>query len=143
MSSLQSQIQETHFGDFIAMGAVSAQARVDSIHEVKGEIRGIYNPKSPLVSVGRALKTEDREKAIGKWNTLEVICLGTSSIHVINGKVVSALENAKSTLKEIPQELSSGRILLQSEGAEAYYKDIRIKAITEIPKKYKKQIARL
>ena len=143
MSSLQSQIQETHFGDFIAMGAVSAQARVDSVHEVNGEIRGIYNPKSPLISVGRSLKTEDRERAIGKWNTLEVICLGTSSIHVINGKVVSALENSKSTLKEIPEELSSGRILLQSEGAEAYYKDIRIKAITEIPKKYKKQIARL
>jgi hypothetical protein len=74
---------------------------------------------------------------------LEVICLGTSSIHIINGKVVSAIENAKSTVKAIPEPLSSGRILLQSEGAEAYYKDIKIKAITEIPKKYRNQIARL
>jgi hypothetical protein len=142
MSSLQSQIQETHFGDFIAMGDVSAQAHVDSVHTVKGEIRGNYNPKAELIDVGRALKTEDREKPVGKWNTLEVICLGTSSIHIINGKVVSAIENAKSTLKEIPQPLSSGRILLQSEGAEAYYKDIKIKAITEIPKKYINQIQR-
>lgn len=143
MSSLQCQIQETHFGDFIAMGDVTAQAHVDSIHVVKGEIRGVYSPSAKLVDVGRALKTEDREKPIGKWNRLEVICIGTSSIHIINGTVVSALENAKSTLNEIPQPLSSGRILLQSEGAEAYYKDIRIKAITKIPKRYKKQIKRL
>lgn len=140
MSSLQCQIQETHFGDFIAMGAVSAQARVDSLHTVKGEVRGVYNPKATLVDVGRALKKEDREKSLGKWNTLEVICWGTSSIHIINGKVVSAIENTKSTLKEIPEPLSSGRILLQSEGAEAYYKDIRIRSIKEIPEKYKKQI---
>lgn len=143
MSSLQSQIQETHFGDFIAMRDVAAQAHVDSIHLVKGEIRGIYNPKAKLIDVGRALKNEDREKPVGEWNTLEVICLGTSSIHIINGKVVSAIENAKSTLKETPQPLSSGRILLQSEGAEAYYKEIRIKSITEIPRKYKKQIKKL
>ncbi len=143
MSSLQSQIQETHFGDFIAMGNVTAEAHVDSVHTVKGEIRGNYNPAAEVVQIGRALKTENREKPVGKWNTLEVVCLGTSSIHIINGKVVSAIENAKSTLTESPQPLSSGRILLQSEGAEAYYKDIRIKSITEIPKKYEKQIARL
>ena len=143
MSSLQSQLQEKHFGTFIAMGAVSAQAHVDSIHSVNGEIRGNYNPKAKLVSVGRALKTEDREKPVGKWNTVEVICLGTSSIHIINGHVVSAIENTKSTLKEIPEPLFSGRILLQSEGAEAYYKDIKIKAITDIPKKYIKQIEKL
>lgn len=140
MSSLQSQIQETHFGDFIAMGDVSAQAHVDSIHMVKGEIRGIYNPTAKLVTVGRSLKTEDMEKPTGEWNTLEIICLGTKSWHVINGKVVSAVENTKSTLTEIPQPLFSGKIQLQSEGAEAYYKDIRIKGITEIPKKYRKQI---
>lgn len=143
MSSLQSQIQEKHFGDFIAMGSVTAQAHIDSIHSVNGEIRGNYNPKAELVDIGRALKTEDMEKPIGKWNTLEVLCLGTSSIHIINGQVVSANENAKSTLKENPETLSSGRIMLQSEGAEAYYKDIKIKKISEIPKKYKKQIDRL
>ncbi|WP_445737163.1 ThuA domain-containing protein [Mariniflexile sp.] len=143
MSSLQSQIQEKHFGDFIAMGDVSVQAHVDSIHVVNGEVRGIYNPKAKLVDVGRSIKNDDMEKPMGEWNTLEVICLGTSSIHIINGKVVSAIENAKSTLKSIPQPLSSGRILLQSEGAEAYYKDIKIKGITEIPTKYKKQIEKL
>ena len=143
MSSLQSQIQEEHFGDFIAMGSVTAQAHVDSIHIVKGEIRGNYSPGAELVDVGRALKTEDREKPVGQWNTLEVICLGTSSIHIINGKVVSAIENAKSTLKEIPEPLSSGRIMLQSEGAEAYYKEIKIKAISEIPGKYIKQIEKM
>jgi type 1 glutamine amidotransferase len=143
MSSLQSQIQETHFGDFIAMGSVTAQAHVDSIHTIKGEVRGIYSPKSDLIDVGRSIKTEDREKSTGKWNTLEVVCLGTSSFHIINGKVVSAIENTKSTLKEHPEPLSKGRILLQSEGAEAYYKDIKIKAINKIPKKYIKQISKL
>lgn len=140
MSSLQSQIQETHFGDFIAMKDVTAQARVVDIHEVKGEIRGTYNPRAELVDVGRALKNEDREKPTGKWNTLEVLCLGTSSIHVINGKVVSAIENTKSTLKAIAQPLKSGKIQLQSEGAEAYYKDIKIRAITAIPRRFRRQM---
>ncbi len=140
MSGLQSQIQETHFGDFIAMGDVSVQGRVDSIHMVRGEVRGVYNPRAELMDTGRAIKREDMEKPTGEWNTLEVICLGTSSIHVINGRVVSAIENAKSTLKDQPEPLSSGKILLQSEGAEAYYKDIQIKAISSVPDEYKNQM---
>jgi hypothetical protein len=59
---------------------------------------------------------------------------------VINGRVVSAIENAQSTLTDPPQPLSSGKILLQSEGAEAYYKDIRIKAISSVPEGYKNQM---
>ena len=140
MSSLQSQIQEGHFGDFIAMGDVTAQAHVDSIHIVKGEVRGIYNPRAELIDVGRSLKNADREKPTGHWNTLEIICMGNSSVHVINGKVVSAIENSKSTLKELPQPLLSGKIQLQSEGAEAYYKDIKIRTIQAVPGKYKKQM---
>ena len=140
MSSLQSQIQETHFGDFIAMGDVAVQGRVDSVHVVNGEVRGVYNPQAKLIDTGRAIKRENLEKPTGEWNSLEVICLDTSSIHVINGRVVSAIENSRSTLNDIPQPLYSGRILLQSEGAEAYYKDIKIKAITSIPKEYKNQM---
>ncbi len=143
MSGLQCQIQENHFGDFIAMGKVSAQARVDSIHIVNKEVRGIYSPTAKLIDVGRSLKTEDREKPVGDWNTLEIICLGTSSFHIINGKLVSAIENSKSILNGISQPLSSGRILLQSEGAEAYYKELKIKGINKVPKKYMKQISKL
>ena len=39
--------------------------------------------------------------------------------------------------KEFP--LVKGKIQLQCEGAEAYYKDVQIKSIKGFPKKYKRQ----
>ena len=83
----------------------------------------------------RVFKAFNAEKAYGEWNEVELIVLGDSSIHVVNGKVVMRLFNS-STMKE-NKPLTSGKLILQSEGAEVYYKDIFIKNISEIPPAYK------
>ena len=80
------------------------------------------------------------DKPHGEWNTLELICFEGNSLHIVNGKVVMALHNSKyqnSDKQIIP--LTKGRIQIQSEAAEVYYKDVQIKSINKIPKKFIKQ----
>ncbi len=53
--------------------------------------------------------------------------------HVVNGKVNMRLFNSRQIVdgKEIP--LTKGKIQLQSEGAEIFYRDIKLRAIKEVP----------
>lgn len=78
----------------------------------------------------------DVEKPKGEWNTVELITYGDKSLHIVNGVVVMALSNSHYTRdgKKIP--LTKGKILLQSEAAEVFYKNIKLKSITAIPVQY-------
>jgi hypothetical protein len=58
------------------------------------------------------------EKNIGEWNQYEITCKGDTIRLVINGQLVN--EGAAA-------ELSKGKILLQSEGAEIHFKDVVLK----------------
>jgi len=71
------------------------------------------------------------------WNTLELICYGDKSLHLVNGEVVMALTNSRYTQngREIP--LTKGRLQLQSEAAEVFFKDIKIKNINRMPAQYR------
>ena len=64
----------------------------------------------------------------GQWNTIEVYVLGDEAVHLVNGQVVLYLENAR--LKD-GTPLTRGQIQIQSEAAEVYYRNIRIRPITE------------
>jgi hypothetical protein len=69
------------------------------------------------IKSGRALKTKDPEKPRGEWNTVEVICDGGKITNKINGEVVNEGTNASVT---------KGKILLQSEGAEVYFRKVEL-----------------
>ena len=75
----------------------------------------------------------DFEKPAGEWNVLELYALGDRSVHIVNGKVALILTGLRQKVagKEIP--LTKGRIELQSESAEIYFRNIRIRPIKEIP----------
>ncbi len=85
----------------------------------------------------RCVRLEDAEKPVGEWNTIELICIGGDSIHIVNGKVVMRLKDAR---QEGPGgtwvPLSSGHICLQSEGAEVFYRDVELQPITAVPAEY-------
>jgi hypothetical protein len=83
----------------------------------------------------RVFKALDAEKPHGQWNDIELIVMDGNSIHIVNGKVVMRLFNSRIGSSQKP--LNSGRIILQSEGAEVYYKDIYIKYLHEIPEEFK------
>ncbi|MEO7989966.1 MAG: DUF1080 domain-containing protein [Chryseolinea sp.] len=137
LRSQEFQVQEGDCGDYwtIAESIVDIPAT-----EIKaGEFR--FDPAAPLQTFGegkaggkRCFKYPDAEKPYGEWNVLEVYCFGDTSVHVVNGKTVMTLFHSRQPGddgKDMP--LKKGKIQLQSEGAEVFYRDIEIMSITRLP----------
>jgi hypothetical protein len=132
--SVEFQIQEHDMGDLYALGT---QITVNARHE--GRL-WFYEPKgAPTVFVQRApignrcVKLGDPEKPNGEWNTLDLYCIGSDSIHVVNGQVVMRLRAAQRIDGPAPAPLASGQISLQTEGAEVYYRAVEIAALAAFP----------
>jgi len=132
--SIEFQIQEHDMGDLFALGT---QVTVNARHEgrlwpydPKGEPT-LFQQKPPVGN--RCVKLGDPEKPKGEWNTLDLICLGSDSIHIVNGVVVMRLHNAQRLDGPAPAPLTAGQISLQTEGAEVFYRDVEIQPITAVP----------
>ena len=67
------------------------------------------------------IKKTDAEKPTGEWNTVEVVCDGDKITNIVNGVVVN--EGTKASV-------TKGRILLQSEGAEVYYRKVELQPLS-------------
>ncbi len=147
MPSQELQIQQGDMGDYWPVGNVE----IDIPSEPFDERYYIYKKDAPLrtyyfaellendledsLAKRRVLKAFDAENEHGKWNDVELITMGDSSIHIVNGKVVMRLYNSRTMVDKEP--LTSGKIILQSEGAEVFYKDLYIRDIADIPEEYK------
>jgi hypothetical protein len=68
-------------------------------------------------SFTRVKKRIDAEMPTGQWNRVEVIANKGKITYIVNGKVVNEGEDPTVT---------EGKILVQSEGAEIYYRKIEI-----------------
>jgi hypothetical protein len=103
--SLEFQIQEGDCGDFWM---------TDSTTIMHSDT--LTTPMNNL----RVIKSKDAEKPYGQWNKVEVIVLDGIITHLLNGEEVNSgrLGNTK-----------EGNILLQSEGAEIYYRNIEIEEL--------------
>jgi hypothetical protein len=100
--SIECQIQEGDCGDFWL---------IDSVTIVMDGARTQPTKNS------RIIKKKDNEKPTGEWNRLEIIAQKGKCTHIMNGEVVN--EGADASLR-------TGRILIQSEGAEIFYRKIEI-----------------
>ena len=87
-------------------------------------------------SSGRCVKQPDNEKPTGEWNTVELICFRNDSIHIVNGKVVMRLRDPMRIDTKTPTPVTSGPIILQSEGAEVFYRDVQVRPIKAIPAEF-------
>lgn len=65
-------------------------------------------------------KKKDAEKPHGKWNRIEVIAEGGKCRHLVNGVLVNEGTEAS---------VSKGRIVLQSEGAEVFYRKVELRTL--------------
>lgn len=136
MRSQEFQVQEGDCGDY--WGCAGGLAEIPVVKKTDSEY--VYDPSGMLTSfradntIGRhCIKGSDAEKPTGQWNTLDLYCHGDTSVHVVNGKVMMVLyHNGQSDKGEV-RPLTKGKIQLQSEGSEVYYKAIRIQSITAIP----------
>jgi hypothetical protein len=139
--SIELQIQEGDTGDLYAVGsAIAVRAKT-----VPGTTPSeyIYDKSGPWTyfsqiagQTGRCIKLSDAEHASGEWNTLELVCLGQRCIHVVNGRVVMRLHGATRITGAVPTPVTSGAIILQSEGAEVFYRDVAMRSIIAIPPEY-------
>ena len=151
MNSQELQIQQGDMGDYWPVGNVEIDIPSvpynDKYYIFKegADLRTYYfanileTAREDSMAKRRAFKAIDSEKTHGQWNDVELIAFGDSSIHVVNGKVVMRLFNSRIMSNKRP--LNSGKIILQSEGAEVYYKDIYLKNITSIPTEYMKGLS--
>ncbi|MAX22994.1 MAG: hypothetical protein CMJ19_00705 [Phycisphaeraceae bacterium] len=102
----------------------------------------IFDPKAPMHHFDGKNGYKDwqivianpyNENPHGEWNVLEVICYENHAIHKINGKVNMVLLNSYYESKGEKIPLNSGRLVLQSEGAVIFFKDIEMKDLSETP----------
>ncbi len=134
------QIQERDCGDLFAIGC---QMTVSARHPDPTKRLFYYDPKGEPTDfleqppVGnRCIRLEDREKPHGEWNTIELVCVGDESIHIVNGTVVMRLKKATRLDGAAPATLTAGKILLQSEGAEIFYRNVELSPITAVPPEF-------
>mgnify|MGYP005814280487 CR=1 FL=1 len=135
MRSQEFQVQEGDCGDYWSVGEsiIDIPASGSKMDEYVYDSTASLLPFSYTSQYGkRCIKHPDAEKPMGEWNTVDIYCLGGNSVHVINGTVVMKLFNSRQPVegKEIP--LTKGKIKIQTEGAEVYYRNIQVRPITEI-----------
>ena len=100
-----------------------------------------YDPEGEWLTVGSRgvtnfCGTEDHNSPEGEWTTLELICYEGQSVHIVNGEVVMALKNLRYTDKGEDKPLVEGRLQLQSEAGEVFYKGIEIRPLEQMPEEY-------
>ncbi len=136
MRSQEFQIEEGNCGEY--WGVAGGMEDIPALKE--SDTSYVYHPGSPLITfsatskAGRYCKKAiDAEKPTGEWNTLDLYCFKGTSIHVINDRVMMVLFHSNQLENDKVIPLMKGKLQIQSEGAEVFYKDIKIKPIKEIP----------
>jgi hypothetical protein len=145
MRSHECQIQENDTGDYWSVdGGISDVAAVKQpatglFAFAPGSDRQTFGkiPPGEEKSRNRCVRSEMKEKPNGQWNRVELLVVGDRALHIVNGTVVMALQNSRQPGENgADQPLTRGKIQLQSEGAEVFYRAIRIKPLAEIPAEY-------
>ena len=142
MKSVQANIMEEDYGTFwgvagsivdVEVGDEQSAYREDPKHSYpvyrKGGRLTTHGP-----SGGDAVRaTPIPEPKPGSWNVAEVISVNGTGVHLFNGHVTFVLRNARygADGKFVP--MKKGRIQLQSELAEVWYRKPEIRAIREFP----------
>ncbi|MFO0822625.1 MAG: DUF1080 domain-containing protein [Gemmataceae bacterium] len=94
--------------------------------------RIVLSPKSPEAVHGLR-PTGGELKPTGEWNTLEVIAIGDTALHVLNGKVVCV----GAELRVHGQPSKEGIIRIYSQGKDpVVIGNLRIREIRAIPKEF-------
>ncbi|MCE7066647.1 DUF1080 domain-containing protein [Dyadobacter sp. CY326] len=139
MLSQEFQIMEGHMGDFWCQANSAIDIRS---FQSEGVMNRVADHKQPFGTFKTGsdyycMRSVNHESPAGEWTNLELICFEGKSLHIVNGNVVMVLNNSRYITpdgKEVP--MISGKIQLQSEAAEVFYRDVLIKEITALPKAY-------
>jgi hypothetical protein len=128
MTSLECQIQEHDIGDFIGLGGPSAIIPLGP--SPAPDKRMTYTPDGEAKRTSAYINAAtDADKPNGQWNTVEIYTVGDDAIFVVNGVPNMALKDTRLGGKP----LTKGKLQIQSEAAEVFYRNIRIKPLKSFP----------
>ena len=132
-TSLECQIEETDVGDlWIVNGAsVTAFFIAPSFPMYDDDMQAGTRVRSAPGDSLRVLKSGDFENRDG-WNSVDVILQGDQSTHLVNGRIVNHARDIQQPDPTNPSRmipLKSGRILLEAEGSEIWFRDVRVKPL--------------
>ena len=135
---LQYQIEETNVGDLIALFGMKLDTSIDP--RTKDVKSPDYPTFLPIDRGGEArilgLKGIDYQHRLAEvperegWNDVEVIAAGDTITHLLNGRVVNRgsavrFDDPKAPGKPVP--LTRGRIALEIEAAELWFRNVEIR----------------
>jgi hypothetical protein len=137
--SQEFQVIEHGVGEYWTQATSAFDIRVDPKKD--GEEAPRWNPRAPwtrfLAPVNHALAGSDEDRP-GQWNTIELVCFQDDCVHIVNGKVVMALANARFKQGDTFVPMTGGKLQIQSEAAEVFYRDLEIRPIDAMPTEYAK-----
>lgn len=139
--SMESQIQQTESGDAYAIGT-KMSAWVDpcslTINPPQSVTHYTFDEtvqNQRYFSLGTPNKIlrfrHNQDEEVDGWNSMEIIVEGDRAIHKVNGTVVMEVSDFKKwdDNKKHWVPLIEGKIALQAEGAEVFYRNIKIKPL--------------
>ena len=127
------QIQETDIGDYIPLAGPAAQVRSEKMAKLYQ-----YNPDMPArLTKGYTMASKELDAPHGHWNTLDLYAVNDMAVFVVNNEVVMVIEGS---INNAGEKLDSGQIQIQSEGAELYYRQMKIREITRLPMNIQQQV---
>jgi hypothetical protein len=103
------------------------------VYDPKGQMRTFSREKAVPNSGGRVSRLPSYTNDEKTWVTLEVYTVGQQAVHLVDGTVVLVLHNIRLHENGTTRPLTSGKIQLQSEGSELFYRNIEMQSIKEIP----------
>ena len=145
MKSVESNVMEEDYGSFWAVAGTTVDIELGeekSAYREGGSGYPVYKrggkltPRGPAAGDG-VRPTPIPEPKPGSWNVAEVYSINGTGIHVFNGQVTLVLRNSRHTVDGALVPLTRGKIQLQSEFAEVYYRKPQIRTISEFPAEMK------
>lgn len=136
MPNIEFQMMHENLGDTYLMENTTVETEVTQNPETN---EYVFTPGADMLvfgdhANGRLIrKNPDNEKPLGEWNTLDLYTFGRTAVHVVNGETVMVNTNTGTYENGVIEPLSSGKIQIQSEGAELFVRSVAIRPISELP----------
>ncbi|TMQ01562.1 MAG: DUF1080 domain-containing protein [Verrucomicrobia bacterium] len=154
MTSIENNIMERGVGQWWSVNeavidvegewiSAEMEQRIPYKKEGAGERNIVYRKGAPRITAmpeNGITPSFDAEKPFGEWNSLEVIFWGGNCIHRLNGKVNLALVNPRYREDGRWRPLAHGKIQLQSEAAEVFYRKVEARPLQEVPDEFLDEI---
>ena len=118
MKSIECQIAEGQTGDVVVLEG--AQLCRDGVTKVRSYDTFKRPGDDPVEDRVGYRAPHDLEKPHGEWNTMEIFCYGSRLKVVVNGKTAFIGSDARPNM---------GRILLQSNGAEIFFRRLDLQPL--------------